>query len=617
MDTRQASPQRAGHRTEPDHEITSYPPGIPFIIGNEGCERFSYYGMRAILKIYILGLVINYSGLMGESAEARANEVYHLFGAAVYAVPMLGALLADRLIGKYNSILYLSIVYCLGHLALALFESPEIQLSVFGTVLLDPWDGLILGLGLIALGSGGIKPCVSAHVGDQFGRGNWSKLPSVYNAFYFIINFGSFFSTIIIPEIRGELLIDPVTGYYSYANSVAWAFAIPGILMGIATIFFWAGRRRFVHIPARPAGLLGLLDVLSGVSLFMVFAYPAFIAGELETTALTDWLLIASFFGGFLGLFSLRQKRAVDSGGFLVSLVTAAFPRLFGAKRTSPGFFSPTRDRFGPEAVDSTVAVLRVVGVFLMVTLFWALFDQHASIWVTQARDMDREVNFSTGGWVGAGAVMGLLFAAFSFYIKDLKLRRVVATAIFIGVAVAVTIWGSMKGSFTIGESQIQALNPLMVMLLIPLTQKIIYPWLERIGFNPHPLRRMTVGLYMAALSFVVVGILQLMIDESEAGSIHVAWQILPYFIITMAEVMVSITGLEFGYSQAPKRMKSVIMGFWLLTVSFGNLLAAKVLGHIELGLFEFFLLFAGLMAVAGVIFHFVASRYRYQDVTQ
>ncbi len=613
-----ATTARRTHRTEPDHEITSYPPGIPFIIGNEGCERFSYYGMRAILKIYILGLVINYAGLAGAEAEARANEVYHLFGAAVYAVPMIGALLADRLLGKYNTILYLSIVYCLGHLALALFESPAIQMDLFGTVLLDPWSGLILGLGLIAVGSGGIKPCVSAHVGDQFGRGNWSKLQSIYNAFYFIINFGSFFSTLIIPMVRGDLVIDPVTGFYSYENSVAWAFGIPGILMGIATIFFWAGRNRFVHIPAVPGGLTGLLDVLAGTALFTVFAYPAFVAGELPTSATTDAMVSVLAFVLFLGLFALRQRRQLDREGFLLSLVAAAFPFLFGIARKTKGFFGPVRDAFGEGTVESTVAVLRVMGVFLMVSLFWALFDQHSSTWITQARDMDRELSLSTGGWIVAGAVLGLLFAAFALYVKAPKVRRVAALALFVGVAVAITLWGTSVETIVLSESQIPALNPLMVMLLIPLTQKVIYPGLERLGLKPHPLRRMTIGLYLAALSFVVVGLLQGAMDGAADGEkVHVAWQILPYLIITLSEVMVSITGLEFGYSQAPKRMKSVIMSFWLMTVAIGNLLAAKVLGHIEMELFDFFMLFAGLMGAAGLIFHVIASRYRYRDVTQ
>src|SRR6185312_1592526 len=90
--------------------------------------------------------------------EAAAKEVFHLFVMGVYFFPLLGGWLADRWLGKYRTILWLSVVYCFGHLFLALSESSK--------------PGFYAGLFLIALGSGGIKPCVSAFVGDQFDQSN-------------------------------------------------------------------------------------------------------------------------------------------------------------------------------------------------------------------------------------------------------------------------------------------------------------------------------------------------------------------------------------------------------------------------------------------------------------
>ena len=108
-------------KTAPDPELKSWPPGIPYIIGNEGCERFSYYGMKAILFVYIVGLYMNLQGSELEEARDAATETMHLWSAAVYALPLIGAIISDRLLGKYRTILYLSVVYCLGHLALAVF----------------------------------------------------------------------------------------------------------------------------------------------------------------------------------------------------------------------------------------------------------------------------------------------------------------------------------------------------------------------------------------------------------------------------------------------------------------------------------------------------------------
>jgi POT family proton-dependent oligopeptide transporter len=203
------------------------PAGIPFIVGNEAAERFSFYGMRAILVVFMTQYLLSSSGAADTMNEEEAKGWFHLFVSAVYITPLLGALISDGLLGKYRTIILLSLVYCLGHLALALDHTRL---------------GLLIGLGLIALGSGGIKPCVSAHLGDQFGCTNAHLLPRAFGWFYFAINLGAFFSILITPWLLQRL-------------GPAWAFSVPGVLMVIATIVFWSGRYRFVHIPPRGTGI--------------------------------------------------------------------------------------------------------------------------------------------------------------------------------------------------------------------------------------------------------------------------------------------------------------------------------------------------------------------------
>lgn len=204
------------------------PKGIPYIIANEAAERFSFYGMKTILAVFIA----NYLHLMGETAatpisETQASVYVHNFNFWVYLTPILGALIADFFFGKYRVIMWLSVVYCLGHGVLAL-------MGITG----DSKTWMIAGLALITLGSGGIKPCVSAHVGDQFGKNNQHLLTQIFNWFYFSINLGAFLSTLATP-----LLLK----YYG----PHLAFGIPGILMALATILFWMGRDKYVHIPAQ------------------------------------------------------------------------------------------------------------------------------------------------------------------------------------------------------------------------------------------------------------------------------------------------------------------------------------------------------------------------------
>ena len=114
-----------------------------------------------------------------------------------------------------------------------------------------------------------------------------------------------------------------------------------------------------------------------------------------------------------------------------------------------------------------------------------------------------------------------------------------------------------------------------------------------------------------AALAFVTVALLQARIDAVGRGEVHVLWQIIPYFILTTAEVLVSVTGLEFAYTQAPRAMKSTIMGFWFLCFSFGNVLVAFLAPLQSLSLATFFWIFAGLMVISAVVFVILAARYR------
>jgi POT family proton-dependent oligopeptide transporter len=555
----------AKYRTAPDHAETGWPKGIPYIIGNEACERFSFYGMRAILFVYVQYLLMQ-SGVAEHLAEKDATHVYHTFVAGAYALPMVGAIIADRWWGKYNTIMWLSLFYCIGHGCMAVFEGN--------------FPGTVAGLVLISIGSGGIKPCVSANVGDQFGKGNWFRVERVYQMFYFIVNFGSFFSNMLIPWFKQR-----------YGFGVA--FAVPGILMGIATMFFWAGRHKFVHVPARPGGKLGFIDVVAGVLLFMVIALPMFGAdlipayaafGAFGRTAISLLFLALG-----LAVFGYRQSLEVDAG-FLGVLFYALRARFTGKEEEplpaaaqehvgsvgadlagslrSDSFWGPAARRFGQEAAEGPIAVLRVITVFLMVSVFWALFDQHGSSWVAQAREMER--HFNLFGW-----------------------------------------------QFELMPEQMSSLNPLLVMMLVPLMGLGVYPFIEKVlKINFTPLRRMTVGMFIACLSFVVVALIQQKLDTHQP--MHIAWQVFAYIALTTAEVMVSVTGLEFAYTQAPQRMKSLVNGFWQLTVSLGNILVALTASlFTEMPRVTFFWTFAVLMLASAILFGLRAAFYQYKTYTQ
>src|SRR5262245_36066172 len=191
-----------------------FPPQIKFIIGNEACERISYYGMLGILENYL-------KDRMGMGPDG-ATQVLHLFATAVYFLPLFGGWLADRWVGRYWTILSISLFYCLGHGVLAAFEGS--------------FSGLYAGLALLAIGAGGIKPSVAAFVGDQFGAHQQRALTRVYGWFYWSVNLGATVAFLLIPYLKERL------GY-------GWAFGVPGIFMGLATLVFWLGRKQYVRQP--------------------------------------------------------------------------------------------------------------------------------------------------------------------------------------------------------------------------------------------------------------------------------------------------------------------------------------------------------------------------------
>jgi POT family proton-dependent oligopeptide transporter len=211
---------------------TKMPPSVPYILTNEASERFAFYGMSSILVVFMTGHLMSRGGALAVMGDEAAKEWFHWFTAAVYFIPIFGAILSDVWLGKFKTIVSFSLLYCVGFLILAIDHTRL---------------GLAGGLLLIALGSGVIKPCVSANVGDQFGPSNKHLIERVYSWFYFSINFGAAISMYLCPELLEK-----------YGPGVG--FGIPAAFMMVATAAYWLARRRLVHIP--PSGKLDWVESL-------------------------------------------------------------------------------------------------------------------------------------------------------------------------------------------------------------------------------------------------------------------------------------------------------------------------------------------------------------------
>ncbi|MBR5978245.1 MAG: POT family MFS transporter [Verrucomicrobia bacterium] len=427
------------------------PPGVPYIIGNEAAERFCFYGMRGILVVFMTKYLLDSEGNLDCMTEEVAKGWYHFFMALIYFTPFLGAILSDIFWGKYKTILNLSLVYTVGCAALALDQTRL---------------GLFLGLTLIAIGSGGIKPCVSANVGDQFGSKNAHLLSKVFGWFYFSINAGSLLSMAITPILLQKF-------------GLHWgprvAFGVPGVFMLAATIIFWLGRFKFVHVP--PNG-------------------------------------IASF-----------------------------------------------RETF---SIANLKIIRNLLWIFLPIPIFWSLFDQSSSAWIFQASRMDLH---------------------------------------FLGMELL--------------PAQTHIFNPLLVLIFIPIFNYGLYPTLNKL-FRLTPLRKIGIGMFITAVSFLMAALIEhWIVDLQQKPTIW--WQVLSYGFLTTSEVMVSITCLEFSYTQAPKKLKSLIMATYYLSVTAGNLFTSlvnfyindPVTGQNKLGPVEYYIFFAAAMVCANILFVVIATRYK------
>jgi POT family proton-dependent oligopeptide transporter len=534
----------------PKSSSDRWPAQIKYIVGNEACERFSYYGMRSILAGYITGEVLK--GGLGQSVDSSTN-IIHAFVAANYFMPLLGAYLSDKLIGRYHTILWVSLFYCAGHGVLACSDFAG---GVHGKMVC-----LFVGLALIAFGSGGIKPCVSAFMGDQFSKDQSHLMQKAYGAFYWSINFGAVFAFLVIPWMKD---------HHGYSA----AFAVPGILMAIATFIFWLGTKKYVRIPpTRETKTGGFLAVFFNA------------LGNYEGPRIGPWLNILTTLGAPLFIIVTLMivafspmgpvTRAIGWSAVACTALWYVSVLITGMRRKfDPGdnFWRGARGRYNEGEISAARSVTPILFVMAFIPIFWTLFDQSNSTWVLQGEKMT------------PSSIPMIFF------------------------------------SIHIGAEQMQSMNALLVMILVPLFTLGIYPY---IGKYASPLRRMSFGMFVAASSYVIVALLQKQIESGAQLSIW--WQTIPYIVLTAAEVLVSTTGLEFSFREAAPELKSTIMSFWLLTVTVGDLFVVgvtKLFSQANAGneaasvSTSRFLLYAGLTLVVAVLFSVVASTYQYRDAS-
>uniref|UniRef100_A0A8C7ZZP8 Solute carrier family 15 member 1 n=1 Tax=Oryzias sinensis TaxID=183150 RepID=A0A8C7ZZP8_9TELE len=618
-------------------KVCGYPISIFFIVINEFCERFSYYGMRAVLVLYFKYFL--------RWDDDFATTIYHTFVALCYLTPILGAIIADSWLGKFKTIVYLSIVYTLGQVVLAVSAIHDItDTNKDGTP-----DNMtfhvalsMVGLLLIALGTGGIKPCVAAFGGDQFEDHQEKQRGTFFSIFYLSINAGSLLSTIITPILRGQ-----ECGIHTQQQCYPLAFGVPAALMAVALIVFIVGngmyhktapqgnimvkvtkcigfaiKNRFRHrssqYPKREHWmdwadekydklLIAQVKMVLKV-LFLYIPLPMFWA--LFDQQGSRWTLQATTMDGDFGGLTIQPDQMQTVNPILILILvpimdSLIYPLISKCKLN----FTPLR-RITVGMFFAAMAFVVAAVVQLQIDKTLPKFPSNSEMQVKFINAVNRDV------YKGRNCFKCLYY---SLQFEDITKKpeqgaNAIRQVFFNGFDTALNV--------TVGDKEIGYILPNNMSEYTSVKHGDAGYWIRNdAGLECFVKQELGFGssytlLIPPTLTFggkCSEGIQKIL--DIEPNTISMAWQIPQYFLLTAGEVVFSVTGLEFSYSQAPSNMKAVLQAGWLLTVAFGNIIVLIVAEAATLeDQWAEYILFAALLVLVCIIFAIMAYFYTYID---
>ncbi|KAB5584624.1 hypothetical protein PHYPO_G00109660 [Pangasianodon hypophthalmus] len=666
-------------KTKSKTECCGYPLSIFFIVVNEFCERFSYYGMRAVLVLYFRYFL--------RWDDDLATTIYHTFVALCYLTPILGAIIADSWLGKFKTIVYLSIVYTVGQGVMAISAIHDITDSnqdgtpdsmTFHVAL------SMVGLLLIALGTGGIKPCVAAFGGDQFQDHQEKQRSTFFSIFYLSINAGSLLSTVITPILRAQ-----ECGINSQQKCYPLAFGVPAALMAVALVVFIAGSG--MYIKAAPKGNI-MLEVCKCIGfaiknrfkhrssrypkrehwmdwaeenydklliaqvkmvlkvLFLYIPLPMFWA--LFDQQGSRWTLQATTMNGNFGVFIVQPDQMQTVNPILILVMVPIVDNLVYPLIKKCGLnFTPLK--------RMTVGMFMAALAFVAAALVQLQIDQtlptFPSASETQVKFLNLESNTLSISVNGKPdeiqAFQSYGYMTLNTDTMDLTVGNRTQDPItllkgdrqtFLLTSAGLQGWDQdVNTKPEQGNNDIRFVNGYGVPLNVKSGSKdmgsigqfefsnyTLFPEGKAtfiISDNTGQLCEYSMSLGFGSSYTVLIpstfnfgsecGSTIQQIEDIKPNTIHMAWQIPQYFLMTCGEVVFSVTGLEFSYSQAPKNMKSVLQAGWLLTTAIGNIIVLIVaeVGQLPEQWAEY-VLFASLLMCVCIIFSIMAYFYTYVD---
>lgn len=513
------------------NDFFGHPRGLSTLFFTELWERFSYYGMRALLVLYMTAETMSTNPGLGFSV-GKATAIYGLYTFFVYVLSLPGGWVADKLWGQRKAVFVGGVIIAAGHFSMAV---PIIGFFYFG-------------LALIVIGTGLLKPNVSSMVGDLYPEGG-ARRDAGFSIFYMGINFGA---------ILGPLLCGVLGEGYNWH----WGFSLAGFGMVLGLISYKYGYKFLGN-----AGNLKTDDsqeVLNARSRRFYSIISAVAAAIIAFAFLMN--------GGIIDI--TLQDLAEYLGAAAVAITILFFGYIIF---------------FGGHTKDEQKKLGVIFWLFILAALFWSGFEQAGSSLNLFAQDLtDRSIG--DVAWLDPTSAffITLLIAIPVFYMVYRVFNRddlwkfakwVVAIS---SVGILIFLWWLIQRigvGWETPASTLQLINPFFIVVFAPIFGWL-WTWLASRNANPSIPVKFGLGLLGLAAGFFVLS--WGAANASPESPVGPEWLVVTYFLHTCGELALSPVGLSSMTKLAPKTRVSQMMGVWFVAAAVGNLFAGIMAGQLE-----------------------------------
>ena len=555
-------------------KVLGHPAGLFVLFFTEMWERFSYYGMRALLVMFFTASLLD--GGWGWPRE-HAYAIFGTYTSLVYLSTLLGGYFADKKIGYRYAVVIGALLMTLGHGAMAV-ETPFF---------------IYLGLTLLVFGSGFFKPNMTSIISEMY-KGKDEKKDGAYTIFYMGVNAGAFLGILLC-------------GYLGEQVGWRWGFGLAGIFMLFGLLQFWFAQNIFGDIGTKPVKVDSNAVELSADEPKL----NPFTSLQLGLIAIAGVLGISWIFNDPIskiseGAYNLFDFNMFGMEGSNVAILTALGLFVLLLVIRIPKYDRITRDR-----------MLAVMFFAFITIFFWAIFEQSPSSLTIFARDYTQRVLEGNSAFIfkivntlmtiiPLGIITWVLWLLFKKTFSKYALSNIFLAISFI-IIWAIAIWMlSIEFGKEIAEvpaSWFGVLNSLFIIAFAPLFSK----WWES-KYNPNANMKYAIGMVLLGIGMACVAIGASSIEPgAKTASVSMIWLILVYFFHTMGELCISPVALSYVSKLVPGRMIAMMFGIWYLAVAIGMKLAG-VFGEAsegiakEQGLSYFFWILTAVAVGLGVI---------------